>query len=341
MGQDNVGRTLVKAPAIIGLDVGGTKTHALLVEARANGRVHTLLKGPGANYQACGEENAASVFRDIATALYALANERHLEVRAVCLGIAGLDRPKDEVRLKKLVHTAGFIHGNVRLLNDAYLALRAGTKDGKGVAAIAGTGSNCVAIGPNGKHERLGGLCYELGDFGSAEDIGVAAMRAAIRSEDGRAPNTVLAEVFRAKLGLERLDDFVDYMRADATEAFSPAQLAPWVFEAAMAQDTVAEGILERAGTELGRSVLLLLRRSFQAQTQDTIPIIFGGSVLQKGKSPIMREALEATVHTEWPQARCTRLAVPPVIGAAQWALDDLGVTVRAEHLATELLQYP
>ncbi len=341
--------------AIIGVDVGGTKTQAVLVDASAgDGGLISSIKLGGANYQACGRKEATGILGEARARLYELADKNDLRVEATCLGLAGLDRPRDEEILSGIIDDAGFSRGKLLPVNDAYLALRAGAcaditaeaNRGQGAAVIAGTGSNCVAMGPSLERLRIGGLCYELGDFGSAEDIGVAAMRAAIRGEDGRSKGTSLGGLFKDSLGLQRLDDFVDLLGADAEESFSPGALAPIVFEAAAAGDIISQQILRDAGQELARSVLVMLQQAFPGGNQDAIPVILGGSVLQKGSSDFMRDALQDSVREQWPQTIFKRLQAPPVLGAALLALDMLTkksarpIEHFEKHLAEQLTQH-
>lgn len=296
-------------PAVIGVDAGGTKTVAAL--ATADGRVLARASTGPANYQMVGRSEAGQRLREVIESV-----RGDHEIAAVALALAGLDRPRDESVLRAVV--AELSVGPFEIVNDAYAVLRAGSQTGVGIAVVSGTGCNVVGIGADGKRDRVGGLCWELGDFGSATDIGVSGLRAAFRGADGRGPATSLGERIVAELGLARLDDMVDRLAADSEAPFETGELAPVVFAAAEDGDGEARSILRRAGSDLGASVALLARRLFEpGQSYD---LVLGGAVLQHGSCDVMRDALVEGA----PGARPTVLRVEPVVGAVLLALDHV-----------------
>ena len=84
--------------------------------------------------------------------------------------------------------------------NDTFAVLRAGTERGWGVAVVCGAGINCVGVGPDGRHVRFPALGAISGDWGGGYDVGLAALSAAVRSEDGRGPRTALERAVPAAL---------------------------------------------------------------------------------------------------------------------------------------------
>src|SRR6058998_1698337 len=99
---------------VLGIDAGGTKTVCLLADE--NGIVLAEARGGGANLQAVGD--------------------REIRPDAICLGIAGVDRPQDADAVRGIMKRIGF---KVRTLvvNDALVALTAGAGDAPGVVLIA------------------------------------------------------------------------------------------------------------------------------------------------------------------------------------------------------------
>ena len=87
--------------------------------------------------------------------------------------------------------------------NDTFAVLRAGTARGWGVAVVCGAGINCVGVAPDGRHARFPALGAITGDWGGGYDVGMAAVYAAARSEDGRGPRTSLERAVPAHFGLE------------------------------------------------------------------------------------------------------------------------------------------
>ena len=306
--------------AVIGVDAGGTKT-AGACTIPGEEPFATITGGP-ANYQSIGAEAAGANLAEVVSGLLHAADERGMEVGAAVYGIAGLDRPKDEVVIAEMlrsIHPARIPHD---LVNDTFLILRAGTLDGVGVAVVSGTGSNCAGVGKKGTRTRIGGLGWEFGDGSGAGDIGTLAMRAAFRGQDGRDPATALGEAFVESLGLERLDDLVDAFVADAAEPLDHGRLAPLVFEVAACGDEVARGILVEAGRDLGRMAAIVAGRLFEPG--NTFPVVLGGSVLQHGSCDAMRDALADEARTTFPRVRPVLLVRPPLDGALLLAGDML-----------------
>ncbi len=306
--------------AALGIDAGGTKTDGVLVtpDGEVVGRAR---RGP-ANYQAVGRVTAKSTYRSICHELTGTAETRGLTIRSAAYGLSGEDRPKDRTRLVRILEDIDPTDGAWTLVNDTYLVLRAGTLDGVGVAVVSGTGSNCVGTGPAGATARVGGFAREFGDDGSGTEIGTDGLRAAFRGHDGRGPTTALTGLLMKRFSLDRLDDFVDFFLADATGVVDVGQLAPLVCEAAAGGDVVAAGILAHAGDDLGLSAVIVARQLFDRDAE--FPLVLGGSVLQKGASDAMRDALVARVHREFPAAEARVPNAPPILGAALLALDRL-----------------
>lgn len=308
-------------PAAIGIDVGGTKTAAALVSP--DGEVLARASGGPGNYQEIGIDAATAVYTDVVSSLRIAAEQGDVTIDAAAWGISGWDRPKDEATLLPVLRSADELADAHRAaVNDAFLLLRAGSMDGTGVALVSGTGSNCVARGPDGVPRRLGGLAFEFGDGGSGSDIGRDGIRAAFRGADGRGPHTLLSELLMDRFSLQRLDDLVDYFIADAAEGINESHAAPLVFDAATLGDPVASQILVDAGRELALSVRTLARELFSADA--AFALVLGGSVLQRAANPTMRNSLIASVHDEFPNAIPETPSAPPLLGAALLALDLL-----------------
>jgi len=306
---------------LIGIDGGGTKTECCALSLRSG--THCRLVGGGSNYQGTGIARARAVWKDLVERSLAHLDAGPEHLAAAGLGIAGLDRPKDDA----VIRTAfSEILGEVpfELVNDAYLALRAGTVDGVGVAVVSGTGCNAMGTARDGRRFRVGGIGPEFGDLGSASDIGVEALRAAFRAQDDRGPPTVLATRLESRLGLERLDDLVDFFLADneTSGEFTMGMVAPLVFQAAAEGDGEAVRILRWAGRELGLSARAVARNLFSPDVE--FFLVLGGSVLQKGLTSHVVDALVGDVRVEFPKVMPVVLESPPVAGAVRYALDLL-----------------
>src|SRR5919112_3412644 len=112
---------------VLGIDAGGTKTVCLLADG--TGRVVSSARGPGANLQAQGELEVEKVLHEVMEG--ALAG-RPLVPAAICLGIAGADRPDDATIMRGIMRRIGYKSPTL-VVNDALVALTAGGRRGAGV----------------------------------------------------------------------------------------------------------------------------------------------------------------------------------------------------------------
>ena len=108
--------------------------------------------------------------------------------------LAGVDFPAEEDALASARRAARLGASAFDVGNDTFAVLRAGTERGWGVAVMCGAGINCVGVAPDGRHARFPALGAITGDWGGGYDVGLAAVSAAARSEDGRGPRTSLEQ---------------------------------------------------------------------------------------------------------------------------------------------------
>jgi len=307
---------------VLGVDGGGTKTLAMVADSQ--GRVLGLGQAGSSNYQDCGRAGAEKQIRRALDLACRNAGMAASQLEAACFGLSGADRPKDFEFIRGFLDP--LLPGlSIRLVNDTLIALRAGSEDGVGMALVAGTGSNAIGRNASGKIMQVGGLGPLSGDRGSAPQIGQEAVVAAIMGQDGRGPETVLAARIMEKLGLERLDDIIELEFFDNLEGrLNLGLLAPLVFEAAASGDAEARHILVDSGHAMARSAAVIAGHLFSGE--QALRLIFGGSVFQKGVSPLLIETVVDDLRQVCPGLKTRILDLPPVAGAVLFALDDLGL---------------
>jgi len=130
---------------------------------------------------------------------------------------------------------------------------------GPGILLISGTGSIALGRGVDGSTLRVGGWGAHLGDEGSGYRIGLSALRALARGEDGRGVSTDLRDPVLKALGLDRPADLIKWMAA-ARKA-DVAALVPLICEVAEAGDGAATTVIEVAVVALVEHVQTLIRR--------------------------------------------------------------------------------
>ena len=305
--------------AVAGIDAGGTKTAGLLVDLE--GRVLARSLAGTGNYQGPGAEAAGGEIRRALEPLFQAAAREGASLAAVGFGISGWDRPRDEEVIRAMVADA-CPAVPTHIVNDTYLILRGGTPDGVGVAVVSGTGGNTVGCGPAGELHRVGGLLSELGDTGGGSDLGLLALKAARRGFDGRGRATTLTARIVDFWGLQHIEDAADRFIPEFGFAGGTSELAPLVFDAAAEGDRVARDLIETCGDELGLCARLVSERLFRPD--DAFPLVLGGSVLQKGRGSLFRDAILAEVTKVFRCVRPLVLQGPPVLGGVFYAVDLL-----------------
>src|SRR5687768_1370535 len=102
---------------VLGIDAGGTKTVCLLADDR--GQVISEARGGGANLQSAGELEVEKVLHHV---MEEALGEHPILPAAVCLGIAGVDRPEDGDAVRGIMRRIGFKTPTL-VVNDALVAL--------------------------------------------------------------------------------------------------------------------------------------------------------------------------------------------------------------------------
>jgi len=294
---------------VIGIDAGGTKTVGLLADE--TGKVLREARGGGANLVAHGE-------LDVEKSLYQVfdALDAPEPPSAVCVGIAGVDRPEAQQIILGVLRRLG-LRRSVRVVNDAYVALVAGAPEKIGIVVVAGTGSIAYGVDATGKSARSGGWGYLLGDEGSAFWLGHAAVRQGIRAADGRGPETSLFRRICEEVGVDHPSGLVKWFYDQELSRTRVAQLAGLVQEAADQGDEAARSLLDQAAQHLARAARAVARQlTFEAP----FALVLSGGAFKA--CPSLCPRVEASL--DLPLARVVRLDVEPANGAVRLALELL-----------------
>jgi N-acetylglucosamine kinase-like BadF-type ATPase len=256
----------------------------------------------------------------------ALASAMRADLAGVHIGAAGLDFPEDGDELRAVL--ADDLTELV-IENDALLGLYAGTSQGWGGVVVGGSGTNAAAVAPDGTTLFVGGMGWHAGDTGGASMLGVEAVRAAIRSWEGRERATLLTDLVIAAIGAA---DMAEVFRRVSTFDRPPDSLAiaPLVAEAARRGDELADGLLATHGRELGLAVTTALCRLDLVDAPDVIGL---GGMFPMCASTSFLPSLEREVHRQIPTARVRVLGVEPVVGAVAGALRHAGQDVDVANL--------
>jgi len=262
---------------VIGVDGGGTKTHAILVGL--DGTVLTESLGGPSNLQKIGLEKASEVlFTTILDCCKNVKCEPH-EVQSIILGVAGAGRASDKASLVEKLHAIGarkkFPVNNITVESDARVALEAAFAAGPGIVLIGGTGSIALYRTEDGKLIRAGGWGNIIGDEGSGYAIARDALNAVMRQSDGRTEKTLLTKKALAHFGVEQVDSLITKIYHDHEDV---ASFVPSVLEACNERDRVAYNLLVKNANELVELVRVLV---MQVRPKKKLPVCLMGGLLE------------------------------------------------------------
>jgi N-acetylglucosamine kinase-like BadF-type ATPase len=300
---------------VLGIDAGGTKTVCLLANER--GDVRAEARGGGANLQSSGELEVEKVLHHVMEAALA-QHPDYPEVRpaAICLGIAGVDRPDDAEAVRGIMRRIGF-QTQTLVVNDALVALVAGAGDEPGVVVVAGTGSIAYARNAAGQAARAGGWGYLLGDEGGGFWIGRSALAAVVRQFDGRGPATLLTAMVLEHMRLSSPTELIHEIYYRDLQRHAIAGLAGLVQRATDAGDAVAAQILKRAGGELAAAAASVITRL--GMRGEAFPTVLAGGIFRG--IPWLKEDVASRLSEVAPRSVIRLLEVEPAVGAVRLAL--------------------
>lgn len=249
--------------AIIGLDIGGTKTHGVRFE-----------DGVPVADESAGSSNVQNVSRDEAAANLAelFARIGGGQVSQVYAGSGGIDTDDDAAALASLIqpHVPG---ARVTVVHDSRLLLAAGYAS-TGVAVIAGTGSAAWGRNADGGEARAGGWGYLLGDEGSGYWLGREAVRHSLRRMNQGLPVDALTKSLLQSCGVDDPNRLIALFHSPKTGRRFWAQQARLVVEAAAGGHPESQALLDQAGEDLSALALQVL-----GLLGITGPVILGGGL--------------------------------------------------------------
>lgn len=251
------------AGVVIGLDIGGTKTHGV----RFQDGVPVADESAGSsNVQNVSREEAARNIADLFGRIGGGA------VARVYAGSGGIDTDEDAAALAALIqpHVPG---ARVTVVHDSRLLLAAG-RASTGVAVIAGTGSAAWGRNGDGGEARAGGWGYLLGDEGSGYWFGREAVRHSLRRMNQGLPADQLTKALLKSCGVEDPNRLIALFHSPDTGRRFWAQQARHVVEAAGAGHAESRALLDQAGRDLADLALQVLR-----QLGINGPVILGGGL--------------------------------------------------------------
>ncbi|MEU5595347.1 BadF/BadG/BcrA/BcrD ATPase family protein [Streptomyces sp. NPDC020298] len=290
-------------PLVVGIDVGGTKTHLRAIASDALVADHVRTSGGWRPH-----DPAAAA--DWLAALVREALPAGARPSALAVGGHACETPRqcEEIRaalLERLPVPASVV-------GDAELLVPAAGLD-KGVGLVAGTGSVAVGRLADGTPVQVGGWGAVLGDEGGAAGLVREAARAVWAAHDrGEAPDALASALIEA-FGVAEVPALGAALEAATQASAEWGRHSPVVFAAADAGSPLARDVIAAGGRSLAALVVRLGERG--AAADDVV--IAGGTVLAQ---PRLYDAFTAALAEALPGTRPHPLHVPPVEGAVALA---------------------
>jgi len=302
---------------VIGIDGGGSKTHAMVADEQ--GRTIAETVGPGSAVRPGRAEHSATVIAEVVRDALASCEMTHVTPRVLSIGVAGAGRETERNALWQALVSRD-LAAELVIHSDFSIALDDAFADGPGVLLISGTGSVAFGRGPTGATSRCGGWGPVCGDEGSGAWIGRRALSVVTAAADGREPETALTGAILTAAQINETSDLIGWA-ANAAPA-QLASLAPVVLSVADAGDLRANAIVSLAVEELVLHVRALARPLF-GDERAALPIALSGGMLSRGTT--LRKRLEHRLKSAVPGGQLRTDVVVPARGAVRAALRILG----------------
>lgn len=171
---------------------------------------------------------------------------------AIWLASASVDAATAAGEIRRCAAAARMagLRAELVLSNDATPLLLAVAPEVGHVVAVCGTGTGFLATSRRSAPVRVGGCEYLGSDEGSAFDLGLTGLRAAVRGLDGRGPRTALSGLLAAEAGVP-VPELARRLAHKPFPKSAVAALAPVVLRAWLDGDPAAASVVDAAIGEL------------------------------------------------------------------------------------------
>lgn len=303
----------------IGIDSGGTKTEAVLVDEQGHILKHEVVCG--CNPMDVGVAAARETILSVIDKLDECAPQK---VKSIYAGIAGVNRISIELD-DVLKNKYGFEY--LRVEDDRRIVLSSMLGHANGCGLICGTGSSLSIIRENEPITQIGGLGYLIDTCGSGFELGQAALKQAFRYLDGRGEYTALVEIIEKAIGKNLWDGLGDIYLGGRPFI---ASLARTVFEGMTMGDKVSRRIAEAAADSLAELINVAGKHFDGAYS-----VVMTGGILHA--YPEYADMICAKVQ---PQAKMIMASAPPVYGAFVESMWQCGMNIDGDVRSTFLADY-
>lgn len=291
----------------LGIDVGASKTHALI--ANESGECIGFGKAWGGNHQNVGYDRLAGVLQESFGQACKMAGIDVTHIAGAGFGVGGYDFPSDRQQHLNVIGMLG-LSCPVEIVNDGVIGLLAGATRGIGVNVTAGSSNNCHGRNKEGKIGRIVGNGPTFGEYGGATEIVMKALHMVNYAWIKRISPTALTAIL---LNATNAKNELDLMEGISNGYYHlSSSLAVDVINAAWSGDEAACEVMQWSGTELGW-LAVSVARQIEMENEE-VEVIQSGSIFNAGA--IITDPMREVLLRHCPKARLIRLDGPPVVGA-------------------------
>jgi len=298
---------------VLGIDGGGSRTRAAILNERS--AVVGFGEAGPSNIHHVGatiaQENIGSATQNALRASGLLMGQ---PFAAAFFGMAGVATEPERRVIRNIAIALKLAPKNhIGVDHDIRIALAGALGGRDGIVLIAGTGSACYGRREN-REARAGGWGAVLDDSGGGLWLGLQAMKAVLRAEDGRGQKTALRRILFAELKVKLPRELI-FLAADPAARLKIAATAPKILRAAQAGDSVARAIVARGAAELALLAKTVARK-LKFSRGVSIALVGGLST-----EVIYTRAIHRDLRRSLPNCDIVKTVNPPAIGAAMLAM--------------------
>ena len=291
----------------LGIDVGSSKTHALIVDE--TGQCVGFGRAWGGNYQSVGYEGLKDVLKGSFDGALEMSGVEKADIAGAGFGVAGYDFPSDREGHLRAIAALG-LSCPVEVVNDGWNGLFAGAARGIGVNVTAGSSNNCRGRNKARKEGRIVGNGTRFGEYGGGIEIAEKALQMVNYAWIKRIAPTALTKVLLEATTAKDEMDLMEGLSNGYYHLFS--FIAVEVLNAARNGDGAACDVIQWAGEELGW-LAVAVARQIEMENEE-VEIVQSGSIFEAGE--IITKPMSDLVLKHCPRAKLIRLDGPPVVGA-------------------------
>eukprot|EP00040_Diaphanoeca_grandis_P043809 m.10325 g.10325 ORF g.10325 m.10325 type:complete len:339 (+) comp8251_c0_seq2:35-1051(+) len=264
-----------------GIDGGATKSIFMLYNQ--DGTLLAKSEGKGTNYWLVKLPELLSRINILVTeGKVAAGIDANIPLASLGLSLSGAD--KDEAKnnivngLKEHYPNTSIVYD---ICTDTYGGLYTATDQG-GIVLIAGTGSNCRLVNPDGTEANCGGWGHMLGDEGSGYSIAWGAIKMVFDAQDNFGPSVADTQWLLGKVyeyfKIDKQFDILPALYSEFQKEFF-AGFALVVAQGAALGDKACLKVLEKAGQQLGAHVVAVCPKIHKDLSKGVVTIVCTGSV--------------------------------------------------------------